>query len=469
MKPYLTGLTTFLMATTTVLVNFSAFSQNVQHMSAKQAVEYAAKNNVQVKNALLGVDIQRETNREITGMAYPQINGALGATWYPNIAVQSFPNFIAAGTYGVLEQEGVKNASGNTIVSPSDFGLIQAQFGTKYNAVGLVDLSQILFDGQVFIGLKARKTTIEFQTKNAEVTQEQIKANIYKIYYQLVASKTQIGLLDANIERLEKLLSDTREIHKNGFAEKLDVDKVSVQIANLQTERLKAMNAISNGYYGLKLLLGMPIRDSLVLTDTISEDRIKESSLESSSYEYTDRKEFQSAELYKKLGEFNIRRYKLSKLPTARLTAGYSRVAQRNNPDFYKGQYFPSSYVSLNINVPIFTGFSANARISKAEIELQQSINELENLKLSIDNEVAQATVNFKSAIATMDFQRKNMDLAVQVYEQTKKKYEMGLGSNTEINAAQADLKAAQTNYIGSLYDAIIARVDFLKATGQLP
>ena len=60
------------------------------------------------------------------------------------------------------------------------------------------------------------------------------------------------------------------------------------------------------------------------------------------------------------------------------------------------------------------------------------------------------------------------MELAVQVYDQTKKKYEMGLGSNIEITAAQTDLKAAQTNYITSLYDAIIARIDFLKATGKL-
>ena len=56
----------------------------------------------------------------------------------------------------------------------------------------------------------------------------------------------------------------------------------------------------------------------------------------------------------------------------------------------------------------------------------------------------------------------------MQVYEQTKKKYEMGLGSNIEITAAQTDLKGAQTNYINSLYDAIIARIDFLKATGKL-
>ena len=60
------------------------------------------------------------------------------------------------------------------------------------------------------------------------------------------------------------------------------------------------------------------------------------------------------------------------------------------------------------------------------------------------------------------------MELAEKVYQQTKKKYEMGIGSQTEINTAQTDLKAAQTNYISALYDAIIARVDFLKATGTL-
>ena len=468
MKPYQSGLIKCILAIAIVTISLGAFSQNRLEMSVQQAVDYAAKNNVQVKNALVNVDIQQQTNREITAMAYPQLNGSVSATYNPNVAVQVFPNFIAAGTYGVLAQEGVKDANGNPIISPTDFGLIQAQFGTKFNASAGLDLDQLLFDGQVFVGLKARKTSIDFQKKNVEVTQEQIKANIYKIYYQLVVSKTQIELLDANIARLDKLLSDTREIYKNGFAEKLDVDKVSVQIANLQTEKVKALNTIENGYYGLKFLMGMPIRDTLILTDTLSDSQIKEGVLENSTFQYSDRKEFQYAELGKRLGEYNIRRYRLSKLPTASLSAGYSKFAQRNKFDFYKGDYFTASSVSLRINVPIFTGFAANARIRKAELELQQSVNNIENLRLSIDNEVEQARTNFRSAIVTMDFQRKNMELAVQVYEQTKKKYEMGLGSNIEINAAQTDLKAAQTNYINSLYDAIIARVDFLKATGKL-
>ena len=60
------------------------------------------------------------------------------------------------------------------------------------------------------------------------------------------------------------------------------------------------------------------------------------------------------------------------------------------------------------------------------------------------------------------------MQLAENVYNQTKKKYEVGTGSNTEINAAQTDLITAQTNYINALYSAVIAKIDYLKATGKL-
>jgi outer membrane protein TolC len=82
--------------------------------------------------------------------------------------------------------------------------------------------------------------------------------------------------------------------------------------------------------------------------------------------------------------------------------------------------------------------------------------------------EVEMAKNNYRSAISAMDFQKKNMELAETVYNQTKKKYEVGTGSQTEINAAQVELKTAQTSYITALYDAVIARIDFLKATGKL-
>jgi len=437
--------------------------------SVQQAIDYAKKNNMQVKNALLDVKLQEQVNREVTANAYPHINGSLGTTYNPNVATQVIPNFISPATYQVLIDEGVKNGNGNPIVMPGDFGFIAAQFGTKYSANAAVNLSQILFDGQVFVGLKARKATLDFSQKNVEVTEEVIKTNIYKVYYQLVVSKAQVELLDSNISLINKLLHDTRVIFENGFAERLDVDKVSVQLANLQTEKSKVMNAVSNGYYGLKLLMGMPGTDELILTDSLSSDQIKDGMLESNTYAYENRKEYQYAQLGKRLNEYNIERYKLSRIPTVSLNGLYAKNAQRNKWNFLgKGDWFTISNINLNVSIPIFNGFATKAKIEQARIELHKTENQINNLELSIDNEVATAKSNFKSAISTMDFQQQNMALAEKVYQQTKKKYESGLGSQTEINIAQTDLKTAQTNYISAQYDAIIAKIDFLKATGKL-
>jgi outer membrane protein TolC len=422
-----------------------------------------------VKNALIGIQLQKQQNREITAAAFPQINGNMGANYNPNVTVQQFPNFIAAATYGVLESEGVKNGSGSNIVSPSDFGLIAAAFGTKFNANYGVSLDQLLFDGQVFVGLMARKTSIDYATKNVEVTEENIKANIYKIYYQLSAGKEQLRILDANIALLTKLRDDNQKMFENGFAEKLDVNRASVQLANVETQRTKALNTIQNGYLGLKLLMGMPIKDSVILTDSVTYENIKDGVLENTAYNYADRKEYQLADLGKKLREFDIRRYKLTKAPTVSLSSNYSRISQSNKFNFFGGaNWFPSSSIGLKISIPIFDGFARSARIEQARLRLEQTQNDIENLKLTIDKDVNQGLNDYRTALQTLDNQKRNIDLAQLVYNQAKLKYEQGLGSTLEITSAQNDLQVAQSNYILSLYDAINAKVDFLKATGKL-
>lgn len=447
-----------------------AATPKINAFSLQQAVDYAKKNSVQVKNALLDILIQKQTNRDITSIALPQINGNVSVTRNIDIPVQVIPNFISPATYQVLIDEGVKNGNGQPVTFPAGgFGNLPFQFGTPWNANAGVTLSQLIFDGQVFIALKARNGTITLQERIAALAEENIKANVYKVYYQLVTSKTQLELLDANISRLEKLKRDVQVMYDNGFTERVDIDKLAVQVVNLQTEKLKADNSVSNGYAGLKVLMGMPVTDSLILTDKLDDNEIKSGVLEATQFKYSDRIDYQVSEVTNTLNGLNVRRYKLSQIPTFALVGGYSKQAQRYEFDFLgKGEWFSSSYVGIQMKVAIFNGFAQNARIKKAKLELQKSQNQTEALKINIDGEIANAKNNFINAIAAMDFQKKNMTLAEKVYDQTKKKYEIGTGSSSEINTSQVDLKTAQTNYISALYDAIIAKVDFLKATGKL-
>jgi outer membrane protein TolC len=455
------------------IVCFGASAQQIDSVrqihsfSAKEAVDYALQNATQVKNALIDIKLQQQQNKQITAAALPHLSGSANLSYNPNVAVQTIPDFISPSVYGVLIENNVKNGNGDPIVAPHDFGYFSVGFGAKYTLNAGIDFSQILFDGQVFVGLQARRAAIKNAELAADVTKEQIKANVYKIYYQLVVGQRQIGTLDANIANYEKLLHDTKMIYKNGFAEKLDVDKVQVQLINLQTQKLKAQNQIDAGKEGLKFLMNIPQKDELVLTDTLSDEDLKSGILDE-NYNYEDRKDVQQLETAMELGNYNIKRYKLSKLPALSLAANYSQSAQEQKFDFFKAPYYTSSFIALRLTVPIFDGGERDANIATAKLNLRKMENNMEQLKSSIDNDVRQSRINLKSALFTMDSQEKNIGLAQQVYNSTKLKYEQGVGSNQEISTAQADLVAAQNNYYSSLYDAIIAKIDYLKATGKL-
>jgi len=427
-----------------VVVNLRA--QQVHDFTMAQTIDYSTKNSVLVKNALLDYQIQEQSNRATTSQALPQITGNLGWTDYVQIPTTLLP--------------------GEFFGQPGKY--VPVKFGTQYNSTAGVTLTQILFDGQVFVGLQARQASLDFYRKKQEITEQMLRANITKIYYQLLVGKWQIDQIDANIANQQALLHNSTEMFKNGFAEQLDVDKANVQLANLETEKIQVEYQLSNGYLGLKVLIGMPVKDSLHLSDTLTYDMIRDAVL-SDDYKYTDRRDYQLLQINRQLNEYNIKRYKKEYIPTFKLNANYSQNQYTN--DFNWGQkmsWFPTTYVGLAVSVPIFDGFYKAANVRQARLQLQQTVNNVDSLKNRIDNDVKETQLRFTAALATLDYQKKNMDLSAKVYAQTRKKYEQGLGSNLEITTAFNDQRVAQSNYFNALYNAIAARVDYLNAIGKL-
>jgi len=419
----------------------------IHQLSLAQAIDYASKNSVLVKNALLDYQIQQQSNRGTTSQALPQVTGSAGITDNLQLPTNLIPGEFLGQPAGTF---------------------VPLKFGTQYNSNVGVTLKQVIFDGQVFVGLQARQTSLDFYMKKQEVTEQMLRANIHKIYYQLLIAQSQVAKIDANISNQEALLHSSTEMFKNGFSEQLDVDKATVQLSNLQSEKIQTNYNIASGYLGLKILMGMPVKDSLALTDTLTYEMIRNASLED-EYKYTDRRDFQLLQLNRRLNEYDISRYKKMYIPTASFTANYSSNQFSN--DFNLGKrnsWFPSSYVGLNISIPIFDGFQKDANIQQAKLKLRQTDNNMDSLRNRIDNDVKEAQLRFTAALATLDFQKKNMDLSDKVYGQTRKKYEQGLGSNTEITTALSDQRTAQANYFNALYSAIVAKVDYLNAIGKL-
>ncbi|HCL84563.1 MAG TPA: TolC family protein [Chitinophagaceae bacterium] len=427
-----------------------AGAQTIHTLSVQEALELAKKNNITVKTARTNLQIQEQVNKSVTADALPTVSGIVSSTAYVQTPVSIIPK-DAFGPGAPAEPQAVS-------------------FTPKYNATAGVTLKQTLFDGQVFVGLKARSTALDYSMKEIDLAVENLSVNVYKVYYQLLVSKTQVMLLDADIARAAKLLNDTRIMNENGFAEKLDVDKAQVQLANLETARQNTETNIINGYLSLKYLIGVPAADSLVLTTEFKEEDLKGGIPMDLQYRYEDRYDYQHLQISGKLGEYDIKRYKAVYYPTLDLNGAFFKNAYNNTYDFLTtgGTWYSNSYLGLSVNVPIFSGFSKNANLKKARLNYTLIKDQMENLKQNIDLEVRQARNNFLNAMKTMDNQKENTDLAESVYNQTKKKFESGLASNTDVTNAQTDLIQAQTNYINALYTSIIAKVDYLKAIGKI-
>jgi outer membrane protein TolC len=439
----------FLLISAATLGAAAVRAQGLHTLTIQDAIALAKKNNLSVKSAIINLQLQEQTNKAITAGALPSVSGTAGTTVFFQTPVTIVPGEFFGG------------APGSTLA---------VSFQPKYSANAGVQLNQAIFDGQVFVGLKARKASLDYYKKAIDLTEESITVNVYKVYYQLVVSKTQMQLLDANIERAKKLLRDTRLMHDNGFAEKLDVDKASVQLANLQTTKTNTQTSINNGYLGLKYLIGIPSADSISLASDFNEADLKQAVPLDSGYNYEDRIDYQVLQVSKQLANFDIRRYKALYYPTLNLTAAYQKNAYNNTYDFFSksGNWYSTSYAGVSLKVPIFSGFEKDANLKKARLQANLLDNQIEDLKLNIEYQVRQARNNFFSSIETMDNQKANTALAESVYDQTKKKFESGLASNTDLTNAQTDLIEAQTNYINALYQAVIAKIDYLKAIGKI-
>jgi outer membrane protein TolC len=259
-------------------------------------------------------------------------------------------------------------------------------------------------------------------------------------------------------------------MNENGFTEKLDVDKAAVQLTNLLTTKHNTETSIVNGFLQLKFLIGIPAADSVVLTTDFNESDLRGGVPMDTSYAYKNRNDFQYLEIQKQLTEFDIKRYQAAYYPNLILNGAYQKNAYSNTYDLFtaSGTWYSTSYAGLTLNVPIFSGLAKDARLKKARLNSSLVSDQIENLKLNINLQVANAKNNFINAIQTMDSQKGNMVTAESVYNQTKKKFESGLATNTDLSNSQSDLIQAQYNYLNALYTAVLAKIDFMKAIGKI-
>lgn len=423
--------------------------QQGNSFSLQQAIDYAVKNSPGFLSAELDQKSAEHKRKEVAGIGLPQVSASIDIKDYIEIPTQLIPgDFVGA--------------------PPGTF--IPVKFGTKYNSTAGLSASQLIFSSDYIIGLKASKEFINLSRINVSRSKAELVSQVSKAYYNSVINKERIKLLEANIVKLKKILDDTRALNQQGFVELIDVERLEVQYNNLVTEKDKIVKLISLSENMLKFQMGYKISDPITLTDSLNVTEKDEQLLGDGKSDFSKRPEYMLIQSQQKLYDLDVKRLRWGYLPTLAAYGAYQYNAQRQEFDFLDPdkKWYNIALIGATLNINIFDGLQRHNRIQQAKITASKNLYSLKTFELAAELEASVASTSYANAYTSMLTQKKNMELAMHVYDVAQKKYQGGLGSNLEIVNAETSLKEAQTNYFNAVYDMIVARIDYQKATGTL-
>jgi outer membrane protein len=329
----------------------------------------------------------------------------------------------------------------------------------------------LLFQPDVFVGLKARSTALELYENQLKIQQDSVKSNVYRSYYGVLIAKKGLSFARESEQRLSKLFNDQEQLFKNGFIERLDLDKTQVTLNNVRTTILEIQNLVDVSLAALKFAMAIPQKDELLLSDTLSNEQIKKDIFDlANDFKYENRSEVQTLNTSNKLLTYQVKRYKLGAIPTVAAVWNVNKSAQRSEFDVldFDGKWFLSNAVGVSLNVPIFDGNQRRNKKKQAEFALEKNRNSIKQFQQLVDFQIVASRTQLVNSISALNTQEENKALAEKVYNTTKVKYEKGLGSSFEVLQSETSLQDALSNYYQAIYNAIIAKIGYRRALGKL-
>ncbi len=426
----------------------AALQAQVKELTLKDALTFALENKAEAKKAKLEVENSNHKIAEVRAQALPQINLNGGLTYNPILQQNALPGEFFGGPEG---------------------SIILAPLGQKWTSNGTVSLTQNLFNQSVFTGLKAARSTREFYSINQQLTEEQLIEKVSNSYYQVFVTQRKLAIAENNLISTKKVRDIIKGQYDNGLAKKIDLDRISVKVSNLEAARQQLTNAVQLQENTLKFFIGMPMEQQIKLpenTITVSAEAF------TTKTETDNRTEMALLKKQQQLLTFQKKAYQAEYFPVLSLNANYGYLGQgtkmplgaRPNDVFWTD----FSSIGLNLRIPVFSGFSTRSKVRQAEVSLKKIEEDLKDTELALNYQFENAKTQMSNSIINIQTQKENADLAKSVLENTKNNYVNGLASLTELLDAENALSEAQNNYTTAQLEYKLAEIQIIKSKGEL-
>ncbi len=326
-----------------------------------------------------------------------------------------------------------------------------------------------IFDGfQMFATYDRLKELEKLGELNAKLTVQTTVADVIAAYYDLVAQKKLLEAAKTALEISRQRYNYSSSRFSLGRASKLEVLASQVDLNTDTTQLLRQLDQIKSSKIRLNEIMARNIETDFEVTDDIIIDQtLVYEQLRVSAESLNP--DLQTAVIYQKIAELNLRQIKGARYPVIALTSGYN---------FSKSTAPPTSFslrsnsrglnYGLTASVNVFNGFQQRRLERNALLERENSEIEVQKTRTAVNSQLLTAYQNYQTSLQLILLESKNVNVAQENLNITLEKYRLGSIVPLELREAQRNFVDATARYANSQYQTKLAEVALKEITGNI-
>jgi outer membrane protein TolC len=442
-------------------------------LTLPEVVRSALARSRDIRQARYALDEAEERVAEAWGSVYPDVN--VSASYIRNVSVPV--NFLPAIFVD-------PNAG------PDD--LIPMKFGADNIWASAVDVDQPLFNARSFIGVGAAG---RYRALQGEVLRSRTQAVVTRVrmrYYGLLLAQEQARLTENSVRRVREGLEQARALNRAGLTSEYDVLRLEVEVANLEPNLRRAVNAVTQARRQLAVELDLENADSVRVAGSLAtmelDDLAANSAENRAILEFggvpgttidldalatgamSARSDLRQLELTENLRRTELRLEQVEYFPTVSVFGSYTINAQQSgSPDFFGSPRAYGRTVGVRVSLPIFNGFERESRIDQKRAALRAAESQSRLATDQAQADVKTLAEQAEEALLRARGQRLAVKQAGRGFEIVSAQHREGLSSQLELTDAEVALRQSEFNYAQAVYDWLATRARLDEAMGRVP
>lgn len=422
----------------------------VPSLSLNQAITYALEHNYGALNAERDIIDAQKQKWETIATGLPQISGAVSYQNQLKQPVSQIPAEFFGGEPGTYQE---------------------VVFGQAQSMSASAALRQQIFDGSYIVGVQATKTFLEYSQNNKERTELDVRKSVVEAYGNVLLAQESVFISERNKATLEENLFETKRIYENGLGDEESVDQLQITLSKVDNQLKNARRMEKITLQMLNLVLGLPIETPTVLTENL--DDLTQSKIDlgliDSEFNIENNVDYKMAA---NLNEQRFLELKLAKsraLPTLNAFVNYGGNSFSNKFNFLNSgqQWFGSSILGVDLNIPIFSSLGRSASTQRAKIALEKAKTQFTEAQAQIRLQLESARSDYILAIEQYGTSKDNLELAERIEKKNQIKYSEGLATSFELRQAQTQLYTSQQEYLQSMVNVINKKTELENILNQ--